>query len=123
MAFIVQQCLTVASSPFWAIQQLTSRITGKEPKDIPGLFNNDIEPLLTKEMPEHLSKFEGISLASSLGLAAKRILTTPLNIAHWTKESFKANKDYVKITDNLVNAENALIDLRAKTLKVPSPTK
>ena len=115
--------LTVASSPFWAIQQLTSRITGKEPKDIPGLFNNDIEPLLTKEMPEHLSKFEGMSLASSLGLAAKRILTTPLNIAHWTKESFKANKDYVKITDNLVNAENALIDLRAKTLKVPSPAK
>ena len=113
--------LTVASSPFWAIQQLISKVTGKKPKDIPGLFNNDIEPLLTKEMPEHLSKFKGMSLASSLGLAAKRILTTPLNIAHWTKQSFRANKDYVKITDNLVNAENALIDLRARTLKAPSP--
>jgi polyhydroxyalkanoate synthesis regulator phasin len=106
--------LTAASSPFWAIQQITSKITGRKPKDIPGLFDNDIEPLLTKGLPEHLRKFEGMSLTSSLGLAAKRILTTPLNIAHWTKESFKANKDYVKITDNLVNAENALVDLKAK---------
>ncbi len=112
--------LTAASSPFWAIQQLTSKITGRKPKDIPGLFDNDIEPLLTKGLPEHLKEFEGMSLTSSLGLAAKRILTTPLNIAHWTKESFKANKDYVKITDNLVNAENALIDLRTRTLKAPS---
>jgi polyhydroxyalkanoate synthesis regulator phasin len=106
--------LTAASSPFWAIQQITSKITGRKPKDIPGLFDNDIEPLLTKGLPEHLRKFEGMSLTSSLGLAAKRILTTPLNIAHWTKESFKANKDYVKITDNLVNAENALVDLKAR---------
>ena len=67
-----------------------------------------------------MKEFEGMSLTSSLRLAAKRILTTPLNIAHWTKESFKANKDYVKITDNLVNAENALVDLRTRTLKAPS---
>jgi hypothetical protein len=106
--------LTAASFPFWAIQQLTSKITGKEPKDIPGLFDNDIEPLLTKGLPEHLREFEGMSLTSSLGLAAKRILTTPLNIAHWTKESLKANKDYVAITDNLVKAEDALIELNAR---------
>lgn len=106
--------LSFASSPFWAIQQITSKITGKQPKDIPGLFSNDVDPLLTKELPAHLKNFEGMPLGSAVKLAVKRLLATPLNIMHWTKESLRANKDYVRIADNLVKAENTLLDLKAK---------
>jgi hypothetical protein len=98
--------LTPASSPFWLIQQITSKITGRAPKDIPGLFAEKEEEVFAKELPDHLVSYKDTGIGRTALLAVKSILKTPLNVTDWFMKSREANKIYSNLTESIVLAAN-----------------
>jgi hypothetical protein len=98
--------LTLTSSPFWLIQQITSKLTGRAPKDIPGLFKEKEEEVFAKELPDHLASYKDTGIGKTAFLAFKSILKTPLNVTGWLVKSREANKTYSNLTDSIVSAAN-----------------
>lgn len=98
--------LSPASSPFWLIQQITSKLTGRTPKDIPGLFADKEEEVFAKELPDHLATYKNTSIGKTVFLAVKSILKTPLNVTDWLVKSQEANKIYSNLTSNIASAAN-----------------
>ena len=98
--------LSPASSPFWLVQQITSKITGRTPKDIPGLFKDKEEEVFAKELPDHLASYKDTGIGKTALLAVKSILKTPLNVTDWFMKSREANKIYSNLTNNIVSAAN-----------------
>ncbi len=98
--------LTPASSPFWLIQQITSKLTGRAPKDIPGLFAEKEEEVFAKELPDHLASYKDTGIGKTALLAVKSILKTPLNVTDWFMKSREANKIYSNLTSNIASAAN-----------------
>jgi hypothetical protein len=98
--------LTPASSPFWLIQQIISKVTGRTPKDIPGLFAEKEEEVFAKELPDHLASYKDTGIGKTALLAIKSILKTPLNVTDWLVKSLEANKTYSNLTSNIASAVN-----------------
>lgn len=98
--------LTPASSPFWLIQQITSKITGRTPKDIPGLFAEKEEEVFAKELPDHLASYKDTGIGKTALLVVKSIFKSPLNVADWLVKSREANKTYSNLTESIVLAAN-----------------
>ncbi|NBV99439.1 MAG: hypothetical protein EBR67_08025 [Proteobacteria bacterium] len=98
--------LTLTSSPFWLIQQITSKLTGRAPKDIPGLFKEKEEEVFAKELPDHLASYKDTGIGKTAFLAFKSILKTPLNVTDWLIKSREANKIYSNLTSNIASAAN-----------------
>ncbi len=106
--------LSPASSPFWLVQQITSKITGRTPKDIPGLFKDKEEEVFAKELPDHLASYKDTGIGKTLLLAVKSILKTPLNVTDWFRKSQEANKIYSNLTSNIASAANLKNTLKEK---------
>ncbi|MEB3315980.1 MAG: hypothetical protein VKK32_07190 [Candidatus Melainabacteria bacterium] len=106
--------LTPVSSPFWLIQQITSKLTGRAPKDIPGLFKEKEEEVFAKELPDHLASYKDTGIGKTAFLTLKSILKTPLNVTDWLVKSREANKIYSNLTSNIVKAANLKDTLREK---------
>jgi hypothetical protein len=106
--------LTPASSPFWLIQQIGSKLTGRTPKDIPGLFKDREEEVFAKGLPEHLASYKNTSIPKTAFLAIKSILKTPLNVTDWLVKSQEANKIYSNLTDSIVKASTLSNTLKDK---------
>jgi hypothetical protein len=98
--------LSPASSPFWLIQQITSKLTGRTPKDIPGLFADREEEVFAEELPDHLASYKDTGIGKTALLAVKSIFKSPLNVADWLVKSREANKTYSNLTDSIVSAAN-----------------
>ena len=106
--------LSPVSSPFWLIQQITSKVTGRTPKDIPGLFKEKEEEVFAKELPDHLASYKDTGIGKTTLLAVKSILKTPLNVTDWLVKSGEANKIYSDLTSNIASAANLKNTLKEK---------
>jgi hypothetical protein len=106
--------LSPASSPFWLIQQITSKLTGRTPKDIPELFAEKKEEVFAKELPDHLASYKDIGIGKTTLLAIKSILKTPLNVTNWLVKSREANKIYSNLTSNIALAANLKNNLQER---------
>ena len=96
--------LTPTSSPFWLIQQIGCKLTGRTPKDIPGLFKDKEEEVFAKGLPDNLVNYKNTGIAKTALLTVKSILKTPLNVTDWIVKSQEANKIYSNLTNSIVKA-------------------
>jgi hypothetical protein len=106
--------LNPVSSPFWLIQKITSKLTGRTPKDIPGLFKEKEEEVFAKELPDHLASYKDTGIGKTALLAVKSILKTPLNVTDWLIKSREANTIYSNLTSNIASAANLKNTLKEK---------
>ncbi len=93
---------TPASLPFWLIQKAGSLITGRTPKDIPGLFA-DKKGSIFKEPSEDVKKLDGGPIKTA-AITAKSIVNSPINVGSWLVKSQEANKVYSNLTKGIQEA-------------------
>jgi len=95
--------LSPVSSPFWLIQKVGCFLTGSKPKDIPGLFKDPKETIFSEDTLEEVKKLAGGPVKTA-AIAAKSIVTSPVNVGNWFVKSQEANKVYSNLTKGIQEA-------------------